>query len=214
MFSTDSGARNAMNVRSKAVWGSGIRLVAVLCLVAAASSSCGELTRQGEGSSYLIIELLQAAPGAEPEEFGGNLLSDVLTFVDDVPGIYNDIGEVSFALAMKDPLTAPSTTNFITVNRYRVRYIRADGRNTPGVDIPFGFDGSLTITVGGGNAVGTFELVRHMSKLEAPLKALVTNGIIISTIAEITFYGHDQTGREVSVVGRISVDFGNFADPE
>jgi hypothetical protein len=37
--------------------------------------------------------------------------------------------------------------------------------------------------------------------------------VIISTIAEVTFYGHDQTGREVSVVGRLTVDFGNFGDP-
>ena len=209
----DSGARNVMRVRSKAVWGSGIRLAFALFL-AAAASSCGELTRQGTGSSYLIVQLLQAAPGAEPDKFGGNLLSDVLTVVEEVPGVYNDIGEVSLALVMKDPLTAPSSANAITVNRYRVRYIRTDGRNTPGVDVPYGFDGSLTITVGEGNAVGTFELVRHLSKLEAPLRALVTNGVIISTIAEVTFYGHDQTGREVSVVGRISVDFGNFADPK
>jgi hypothetical protein len=202
-----------MNVRKKAVWGSSIRLFAVLSLVAT-TSSCGDLQRQGTGSSYLIVELLQAAPGAEPDKFGGNLLSDVFTVVDDVGGVYNDIGEVSLALGMKDPLTAPSATNFITVNRYRVRYIRADGRNTPGVDVPYPFDGALTITVGEGNSTGSFEIVRHISKLEPPLMALLSNGIIISTIAEVTFYGRDQTGREVSVTSRISIDFGNFADPK
>jgi hypothetical protein len=41
----------------------------------------------------------------------------------------------------------------------------------------------------------------------------VSNPIVISTIAEITFYGHDQTGRDVSVTGRINVNFANFADP-
>jgi len=34
----------------------------------------------------------------------------------------------------------------------------------------------------------------------------------ISTIAEITFYGHDQNGNEVSVTGRMDVQFGDFAD--
>jgi len=29
----------------------------------------------------------------------------------------------------------------------------------------------------------------------------------------VTFYGHDQTGREVSVTAKILVNFGNFADP-
>jgi len=38
--------------------------------------------------------------------------------------------------------------------------------------------------------------------------------VIISTIAEITFYGRDQTGRDVSVTAQMLVDFGNFGDPE
>ena len=49
-----------------------------------------------------------------------------------------------------------------------MRYIRADGRNTPGVDVPYGFDGALTATVSGSTTVG-FELVRHIAKEEAPL---------------------------------------------
>jgi hypothetical protein len=46
------------------------------------------------------------------------------------------------------------------------------------------------------------------------LAALASSGVIISTIAKVTFYGHDQTGREVSATASISVDFGNFADKE
>ena len=120
---------------------------------------------------------------------------------------------------MRDPggatqPTEPTSANFITVQRYRVRYIRADGRNTPGVDVPYGFDGAITLTVRTGEVTGGFELVRHIAKQEAPLAALGANGVIISTIAEITFFGFDQTGREVSVTGRMLVDFGNFADPE
>jgi hypothetical protein len=38
--------------------------------------------------------------------------------------------------------------------------------------------------------------------------------VIISTIAEVTFYGHDQTGRAVSAVGNIGVSFGDFGDPK
>ena len=63
-------------------------------------------------------------------------------------------------------------------------------------------------------ANGAFTIVRHTSKLEAPLLALGTNGVIISTLAEVTFYGHDQTGREASASARMSVDFGNFQDPK
>ena len=46
------------------------------------------------------------------------------------------------------------------------------------------------------------------------LQMTVLPFIVISTIAEITFYGHDQTGREVITTGRISVHFANFGDPE
>jgi hypothetical protein len=205
-------------VGRKAVWGGkvgrAVRPVAVLGLTFLIAS-CGEATRQGTGSSYLIINALEGASGAEPNRFGGTLNSDVLTVVDDVPTIFNDVGRVRLALAMKDvSVTSPTTNNFITIDRYRVRYIRADGRNTPGVDVPYGFDGAFTTTVGIGEVSVSFELVRHIAKEEAPLRALARNSaVIISTIAEVTFYGHDQTGREVSVTGQLLVSFGDFGDP-
>jgi hypothetical protein len=204
-----------MSNRYKAFQGAGGRLLAA-ALLAAATASCGDVVRQGEGSSYLIIQGLDAASGAEPDEFTGVLFSDTLTIVEEVPTVFADNGRVTFRLGMKDPAlaTSPSQANFITVNRYRVRFIRGDGRNTPGVDVPYGFDGALTITVGEGDAVSIFELVRHIAKAEPPLAALTVNGVVISTIAEVTFYGADQTGREVSAVGRITVNFGNFGDPE
>jgi hypothetical protein len=56
--------------------------------------------------------------------------------------------------------------------------------------------------------------VRHIAKSEAPLGALAVSPVVITTIAEVTFFGRDQTGREVSVVAKITVDFGNFGDPQ
>ncbi len=50
------------------------------------------------------------------------------------------------------------------------------------------------------------------AKSEAPLAALATNFTTISTIAEVTFYGRDQTGREVTAVGNIGVHFSNWGD--
>ncbi len=182
------------------------------------TTSCGDTVRQGTGNSFLILNGLEAASGAEPTDFGGFLLSDVVTVVDEVPTIFNDVGRARFSLGLKDPGTstapnAPSQFDFITLDRYRVRFLRADGRNTPGVDVPYGFDGALTVTVSGGETSAGFEIVRHTMKQEAPLQALAFSGVIIATIAEITFYGRDQAGHEVSVTGRMSVDFGNFGDP-
>jgi hypothetical protein len=51
-----------------------------------------------------------------------------------------------------------------------------------------------------------------VAKQEAPLVQLVDSPTIISTIADITFYGQDRVGNEISVMGSISVDFGNFGD--
>jgi len=55
--------------------------------------------------------------------------------------------------------------------------------------------------------------VRVQAKQEAPLAALVNNpGQVISTIAEVTFFGHDQVGNAVTVSGRVNVDFSNWGD--
>jgi hypothetical protein len=180
-----------------------------------AVASCGSVTRDGTGTSFLVIRSLEAASGAEPDDFSNTLHSDVFTN----GGVINDIGQVTFDLGLKDPgptgsPNAPTQNQFITVESYRVRYIRADGRNTPGVDVPYGFDGAVTITVDQDGGSAGFTLVKHTAKREAPLFTLANDFVKISTIAEITFYGRDLAGHDVSVVGRISIDFGNFADPE
>jgi hypothetical protein len=191
---------------------------ALLAIVILASASCGEMSRQGTASSYLVVETLEAASGAEPGEFGGDLNSDVITLVDGNPTVFADLARVQFAVQMKDPGTvnfpnAPGPNNAITVDRYHVEFIRTDGRNTPGVDVPYAFDGAFTVTVFS-RGEAAFTLVRVQAKREAPLSGLAISRVPISTIAEITFYGHDQTGREVSATGRISVNFTNWADPD
>jgi len=186
--------------------------------------SCGTVVRQGRGASYLIIDMLSAASGATPGEFGNVLQSDVITNVT-VPGggvaptILEDNGQALFRLALKDIGTpsGPTTNNEITITSYRVTFTRADGRNTPGVDVPYPFDGATTATVkvGGVQTTLQFVIVRAQAKLEAPLAALRGMGgaVIISTIAEVTFYGHDQVGNQVNVTGTISVNFADWADP-
>jgi hypothetical protein len=182
--------------------------IAAALLLAAVTASCGQLQRQGQASSYLIVNKLVGASDSN------TLLSDVITTAG---AVSNDLGSVSFGLAMKDPgvagsPTAPTTANFITITQYHVKYIRTDGRNTQGVDVPYAFDGGMTLTVDDGGGSGVFTIVRNIAKDEAPLKALSVNGLVISTIAEVTFYGHDQTGREVSATANLSIDFANFAD--
>ncbi len=101
----------------------------------------------------------------------------------------------------------------MTISGYHVDFIRADGHNTPGVDVPFPFDGAATGTVPEtGTLELTFELVRHTAKEESPLAQLASNPNILHTIARVTFYGQDLVGNAISVTGSIGVDFGNFGD--
>lgn len=189
--------------------------VAAAVLAVVTATSCTSRQLDGKSPAYLIIDALNAAPGAEPDEFAGTLRSDVLT----EGGVFADNLEVMLRTALKDPGTnenanIPTTSNLITVTRYSVRYLRSDGRNTPGVDVPFAFDSGMTLTAEPGGSATVVTLVRAQAKLEAPLKALAVNPNLISTIAEVTFYGHDQAGRAVSVTGNIGVDFANWADPD
>jgi hypothetical protein len=198
--------------------------------LAVMSSACGEFVRNsGRSPAQPVVVSLQAASGADPDELGGTLLSDVITMVrspepctatSPCPTLFNDLGFVAMRLIMKDPggeaaASSPSLLNQVTFTRYRVTYRRTDGRNTPGVDVPYAFDSAATFTVPeDGEVSAGFQIVRHSAKEEAPLAALANSAAIISTIADVTFYGRDQAGNDVTTSSSIGIDFGNFADPE
>ena len=193
--------------------------------VAMTTVSCGDVVRQGRSPMFLVIDTLAGQRGGgDDAEFGNPVHSDVLTLVTSpdpctaefpCPTIFSDSGLAELRLVPKnvDSPTGPSTNNAVTITRVRITYRRADGRNTPGVDVPYPYDGAATGTV---RAVGTlslpFELVRHVAKQEAPLVQLANNGQIITTITEVTFYGQDLVGNDVSATGTIQIDFGNFGD--
>lgn len=181
------------------------------------TAGCGEAVRQGTGSAFLVIESITAAPGgASSPTFSNVLQSDVSTN----GGVFEDPGKVVLRLAAKD-LTSPLTSNnLVTINRYRVVYRRSDGRNQQGTDVPYAFDGAVSFSVGTESTEASFSLVRVQAKLEAPLITLVNSPVflggagVISTLADVTFYGRDTTGHDVSVSGTLSVNFADWADPQ
>jgi hypothetical protein len=201
--------------------------VAVLAAVVGASASCGNVIRQGRSPVYIVIDTLQGAQGNKPSSLSTVLSSDVQTIVtspapcsttNPCPTIFNDVGQAVLRLSPKNIGTSTSptvvtTNNEVTISQIHIDYRRADGRNTPGVDVPYAFDAAATGTIpAGGTLTLPFELVRDVAKEESPLVELVNSPTIITTIANVTFYGTDQVGNAVSVTGTIQIDFGNFGD--
>lgn len=192
---------------------------AAVAVAAMLSSGCGEFVRQSQSPSQLIIVsvLTASGTGGVATTFqNGPLLSDVPASGQTV---FNDFGQVAFRVVLKDPgapgtPTAPSVINDVTVTRYTVKYRRfggPDGQNTPGVDVPRPIDGALTLTIPiGGIGTAVIELVRHVAKLEAPLAVLGSSPVVLATIAEVTFYGRDQAGNELTATGNVQINFANF----
>jgi hypothetical protein len=203
-----------------------INRILAVAAVAVLTASCGDVVRSSQAPVFLVIDTLQGS-SSPSSTLESTISSDVITFVTtggncskDNPCLtyYSDPGSVTMRLVPKDigPVgvpTAPSSNNEVTITRVHVQYRRADGRNTQGVDVPYAFDGATTGTIPAtGTATLGFMLVRNVAKIEPPLVQLASNRDIITTIADVTFYGQDRVGNDVSVTGSIQIDFGNFGD--
>jgi hypothetical protein len=179
-----------------------MRLRSVIGLVSLAAAvaqtvSCGDVVRSSQSPVLLLVSSVEPSP----------LASDVLG----ATAITNDLGSASLAVVMKDVTVAPTTNNSVSISRYHVAYRRADGHNIPGVDVPFAFDGAVTALIPAGAAQSVpFELVRHVAKAESPLVQLVASGNLLNVIADVTFYGQDVVGNDVSATGSTLIDFANF----
>ena len=202
----------------RAAWRVGAHVLVLVGCALSFGACINDKITASRSSVSLVIERIGAAPGGTNEDPIPTLLqSDVLTN----GGVFEDVARVTTRLAFKDPGTAenpssPTSANFVTIDRFRVEYTRTDGRNTPGVDVPYPWDGAVTFTTVSGIQTAEFTLVRASAKLEPPLRGLRNLGgdtIIFNTIVTITFFGFDQTGAEVIAIGTIGINFADWADP-
>lgn len=191
--------------------------LASLALVVTVVASCGDVVRSSRSPVIFSVNSLAISNGSS--------ISDVIRLVttpapcsttSPCATVFNDMATASLAVTMKDATPtapAPTTNNQVTVTRYHVEYRRADGHNTPGVDVPFPIDGAVTATIlPGSTSTVSFELVRHSAKEESPLVQLINSAATISTLTTVTFFGTDRVGNDVSASGTIQIDFGNFGD--
>ena len=199
---------------------------AAVLVAAVLSSGCGEFVRRSQSPSQLVIVSLGTQIVEDKELAGGAGVPGTIVQIDSFsPGpldsnvntLTRDVGQVVLRLILRDSGTpgatvAPTPLNDITVTEYEVRYRLPDGRKEPGVDVPHPIRGGLTFTVQGtGTGTATFDLVRLVAKNERPLAALKIGSVVLTVIADVTFYGRDQAGNSVSATGSVQINFANFS---
>jgi hypothetical protein len=190
---------------------------AALAAAAVLLSACNPVETTSQSATVLKIASLT---GFDLKGSTQNyVLSDVL-FVNPETGAKSwiaDPAQVTFSAVLLDPksINGASTMNDVLVTRYVVTFERADGRNGQGVDVPYSFEGSMSVLVPIGTATtATFILVREVAKQEPPLLNLENGlpGDSLSVTAKIDFYGRDGANKLVKATGYISVTFANFGN--
>jgi hypothetical protein len=174
--------------------------------------SCNPIEDDSRSASILRVENIL---GRDAQGATGNFLqSDV---VESTGTIRSDSATATLRAETLDPnpMLGESQFNDIVVTRYLVSYSRSDGRNTPGVDVPYPFEGSLSTVVRvGTTAAISFVIVREVAKIEQPLLRLVDVGAeqVLSCTAKVEFYGQDMANRTVRATGYLTIYFANYAD--
>ena len=190
----------------------------VLSALAFALAACNPLENETLSMSYLVVNSLRGLD--ESGTAADYVASDVL-FLDPDTGdtsIIADIATATLTARMldPDPITGISPYADVQLTSYAVTFTRSDGRNTPGVDVPYPFDGGLTVLLEVDNPTEfSFIIVRESAKQEPPLLNILQPGSladIFYTTAQVDFFGHDLTGAQVKVTGSIPVRFANFAN--
>ena len=164
-----------------------------------------------------IVSVTSQSGDFDGFEDGTDLFSDVCAANEDNPpcSVFNDNALVTFTGRPKDFTNFSSLTNDVVFERYRVTYTRADGRNVPGVDVPYPFDGvsSFRVTADGSEVQRAFIVVRHQAKRESPLREISENSAgILSVLARMDFFGRDGAGRQIQVSAFLSITFADFAN--
>lgn len=183
-----------------------------------ALSACNPLEKKTDAMSYLQILALQ---GNDAAGTAGDFIDSDVLFQDPTTGaesIIADAATVTLTASMldPDPLMGISPYADVELTGYTVTYTRSDGKNTPGVDVPYPIDGSMTGLVEiGSQSSFSFVIVRELAKNEPPLLDLLqatTRAEGITVTAKVDIYGHDLTGAQVKTTGYISITFANFAN--
>lgn len=190
-----------------------VSLIAVSFFLAA----CNPIENKTQSASLLVVESIM---GTDIDGIDADFLQSDVVLTDSVTGAQSwraDSVNVTLSASMldPDPLFGTSQYNDIQVTRYVVTYIRSDGKNIQGLDVPYSFEGGLSVLVRIGQLANVrFVIVREVAKQEAPLLSLYQayQGDVLNVTARVDFYGHDLANKNVKATGFLPVYFANYAD--
>ena len=181
--------------------------------------ACNPLENDTKALSMIVVEALA---GTDTEGNEANFVQSDVQKIDKDTGtayVMADIGKAILSARMIDPAPKYGTSPYadIQLTRYVITYTRSDGKNTPGVDVPYPIEGSISaiIKIDVQTSV-VFVVVKEVAKLEPPLLSLVQNRAegVLNATAKIDLYGHDMLNNNVKATGYISIFFANYFDKE
>lgn len=179
--------------------------------------SCNAVENETNSSSILLVENIM---GQDMEDNEANFLQSDVLYQDpttEAETIYADIATATLQTKLLNPLsvTGPSQYNDIMLDRYVVTYFRSDGNNIEGVDVPYSFEGHLSVNIPVDSEVAiTFVIVREVAKMEPPLVEL-TEGRDVGVLqvhAKVEFFGHDTANKNIKATGYLDIFFANYAN--
>jgi hypothetical protein len=174
--------------------------------------SCNPIEDESRSASMLLVDDIL---GTDADGKSGNFLQSDVALTTGSIRADSATATLRAETLDPDPLLGTSPYNDIVVTRYLVSYSRTDGKNVPGVDVPYPFEGSMsTVIKVGSTASVSFVIVREVAKMEPPLIRLVDLGAeqVLTCTAKVEFYGHDTVNRTVKATGYLTIYFANYAD--
>jgi hypothetical protein len=193
--------------------------LSVLIIALLVMAGCVAKENDSTSASFLVLKSL-TGKDLSGTDGSTTVFSDVS--IDN--SIINDNGVASVTTLTYNPLEDSEEHDItfymnVIVDQIDVEFMRTDGQNVEGVDVPYRFTQPMTMLVPVDGIVDIpFVLISHLAKLEAPLLALrevPSREFILKLVAKVTLHGKDLGGhRVVPVSGYLSVWCANFADAE
>lgn len=190
---------------------------AAVIAVAFFLAACNSVENKSQSASLLLVESVTGkntngdeVSYLESDVLGQDSTTGALSWVADTAK-----AKLSVSTLNPNPLMGTSQYNDVQVTRYVVTYSRVDGKSSQGVDVPYSFEGSLSVLIRSGQEQEiNFVIVREVAKQEPPLSNLKGGfmGEVINVTARVDFYGHDLANKTVKATGYLPIYFANFVN--